>query len=147
MNEGPHFNWRWLPRLLTLIGILVSIGVTLAAFESKRGDVAFYLLPFAAGLALGDVVPKRTPLDLKAVLLAPFFAAFAVGVIAVAHGTYEAAVEPNPTVTAPYIVQGLSAAFFIVPGAFVYGAIPSIVGTAISNSLKSPSILGFLISD
>lgn len=148
MSEGPEFSWRWLLRLLTLIGILVSIGVALGTMEAKRGELGWGLwLPFAAGLALGDIMPKRSRFNVAAIIIAPFFSTFAVGLVMVAASTHHAVVDPHNDITAPYIVQGLVGALFGIPSIAAIGAIPSSVGAAISSSLKSPYILGFLNSD
>lgn len=123
--------------MLTLFGILVSIGLSLEAINAHKGEIALYgLLPFGAGLACGDLCPRRMRWDPLVIVFAPFISTMAVAVVVGAASTYHAVVDPNATVSAPYIVQGLVGALFVIPGAFIYGAVPSIVGASIASILK-----------
>jgi hypothetical protein len=141
MSEGHETNWRCLPRLLTLLGILLSVGVSFGAMEAQRGELGWFVaLPFAAGLAFGDMMPKRNRFEPMTVALAPLASIFAVGIILVVTVTCHAVVQPNPDTAAPYVVQGLAGAAFGIPGLIV-GSIPAIIGALISSSLKSPGIL------
>ncbi len=108
---------------------------------AKRGELALCgLLPFAAGLAIGDILPKRNRLDITAIVAAPFFSVAAVGVLVIAACTYGAIAEPRDHITSPYIIQGIAGAVFILPGIFIGGAIPAIIGAAISGTLKLVTI-------
>ena len=138
MSEGPLSDWRRFPlRLLTLFGVLVSIGLGIGAIVSKRGDLAWCcLFPFAAGLVLGDLMPKRSRLDPVVIVAAPFFSVAATAVIVISASICEALAMQSGQIPPTTIIQGAAGAASIVPDILIVGAIPSIVGAAISSSLK-----------
>lgn len=132
--------------MLSLFGIFVSLGVTIGMMESKDGALGWaVLLPFAAGLALGDTMPPRKYVNVNALLAAPFFSAIAVGTIGVTASLHYS-ITQRQDMTSPYLLQAMSILFFMIPMQ-VFGVIPAIVGAAVSSALKSLSISKKPIAD
>jgi hypothetical protein len=145
MSEGPKSTRRRLKQLFSLLGILLSLGICFGAMEAQRGELIWVIfLPFASGLVFGGMMPKGRRFE--ALALAPVVSIFFVGTILIATCTYQAVVDPNPDISAPYIVQGIAGVVFGIP-MLVVGTIPAVIGATISSSQKIPSIPEKPISD
>jgi hypothetical protein len=127
--------------LSAALAITAVLGVAFArSREHDWGETVWFVtIPFAAGLATGDIMPKRSRFDVASIAIVPFVSTVVVAAFMFVAGVVEATVNPNPNDPAPlWLVpfQGLAVAMMYLPGGFIYGAIPSLAGAALSHARK-----------
>ena len=141
MSEYPKPRGRRFQfSLSAVLAITAVLGVALAKLrEHNWGETVWFVtIPFAAGLATGDVMPKRSRFDVASIAIAPFVSTAVVAVIMTVVGAVEATVNPNPNNPDPpwAVIHGLAGAALYLPGSFISGAIPSLAGAALSHAWK-----------
>jgi hypothetical protein len=143
MKEGPQYSPRRFQfTLWTFLAIVAALGVGFEMGREHRGEITWCIaVPFAVGLAVGDIAPPRSKGNVDLMILTPVVSGFVVCMAIFLVGIFYRYAYPdaNPN---PIILQALADVFFVWMGVFVFGAIPSLAGlviwwSPISNAIEA----------
>jgi predicted Na+-dependent transporter len=98
----------------------------------------FVAIPFAVGLITGVIVPRWTSQKRLALIITPCASAFVICLIVFVWDWHYRATHPTDRNQAlPAVLRSLIGTLAYSPGIFLFGAIPSVAGTALIELCKA----------